>query len=139
MAHSYGLLTDVRSTLDRLLQIRSEYVSVLSKIMAAQFKIYLGAMEKMQMAVATQVDVLGAPEGAGAGAGMLSLFNKGSARVTTVRLQPEPSIYVLMAPVFHVYFLRIAAIPIPCMLNCLSPAYPCALYLTHSCITGAFV
>jgi hypothetical protein len=71
--------------------------------MSAQFKIYLGAMEKMQTAVATQVDVLGAPEGAGAGAGMLSLFNKSTARITTVQISVRHN----KGPAY-------VAFPIPC-------------------------
>ncbi len=66
-------------------QIRNEYVGVLSRILSSHFKTYLGAMDKMHAAVAGQGDVLGAPEGGGAAAGLSSLFAKSAARPTTVR------------------------------------------------------
>ncbi|KAG2445494.1 hypothetical protein HXX76_000110 [Chlamydomonas incerta] len=68
---------------DVYMEIRSEYVSVLSKILASHFRTYLGAMEKMQTAVAGPNDVLGAPESSGGGGGLGSLFGKGAARPTT--------------------------------------------------------
>lgn len=58
---------------------------MLSRILSSHFKTYLGAMDKMHAAVAGQQDVLGAPEGGGAAAGLSSLFAKSAARPTTVR------------------------------------------------------
>lgn len=59
-------------------------MGVVSKILAAHFKTYLSAMEKMQSDVAGQADVLGAPEGGGASGAVLGLFGKSSSRATTV-------------------------------------------------------
>ncbi|GLC44043.1 hypothetical protein PLESTB_000222700 [Pleodorina starrii] len=64
-------------------EIRNEYVSVLSRILASHFRTYQSAMEKMQAAVAGSADVLGAPEGGGGGAGITALFGKAAARATT--------------------------------------------------------
>ncbi|GIL58131.1 hypothetical protein Vafri_12985 [Volvox africanus] len=64
-------------------EIRNEYVSVLSRILASHFRTYQNAMEKMQAAVAGAADVLGAPESGGGGAGITALFGKGASRATT--------------------------------------------------------
>ncbi|KAG2482867.1 hypothetical protein HYH03_018212 [Edaphochlamys debaryana] len=65
-------------------EIRAEYVSVLSKILASHFRTYLGAMEKMQASVAGAGDVLGAPESGAGGGGLGGLFGgKSAARPTT--------------------------------------------------------
>ncbi|KXZ50200.1 hypothetical protein GPECTOR_17g837 [Gonium pectorale] len=71
---------------DVYMEIRSEYVNVLSRILASHFRTYLGAMEKMQAAVAGPTDVLGAPEAGasgGGGAGLGALFGKTAVRATT--------------------------------------------------------
>lgn len=70
-----------------MLQLRAEYVSVMSRVLAGHFKTYLGALERMVTPAAGQADVLGlaeAPSGAmgsvasGVG-GMMSLFSKATA------------------------------------------------------------
>mmetsp|Transcript_35681 Transcript_35681/g.90202 ORF Transcript_35681/g.90202 Transcript_35681/m.90202 type:complete len:761 (-) Transcript_35681:796-3078(-) len=68
------------------LEIRAEYVAIMSKIYATHFRTYLGAMEKMQAALATQADTLGGGDSGagGAAANVLSLFKKDAgARPTT--------------------------------------------------------
>lgn len=68
-------------------ELRTEYVGVLSRILAAHFKTYLGSMEKMQLAVAGPTDVIGAPDAAGGAAGasaaVLSLFGKQQGKATS--------------------------------------------------------
>uniref|UniRef100_A0A383VE33 Uncharacterized protein n=1 Tax=Tetradesmus obliquus TaxID=3088 RepID=A0A383VE33_TETOB len=68
-------------------ELRAEYVSVMSRVLAGHFKTYLGALERMVTPAAGQADVLGlaeAPSGAmgsvasGVG-GMMSLFSKATA------------------------------------------------------------
>lgn len=80
-------------------QLRAEYVSVVSRVLAAHFRTYLSAMEKMVAPVAGQGDVLGVPpELAGAAgamgqfggsvmsamSGAMGLFGKAQGRATSV-------------------------------------------------------
>lgn len=58
-------------------QLRAEYVSVVSKVLASHFKTYLSAMEKMVSPVAGQGDVLGVAPDSGAGASSLAQFGGG--------------------------------------------------------------
>lgn len=62
-------------------EIRGEYISIMSRILSSYFRTYLSGMEKMQVAVAHQADVLGVPEpgassGPGGGGVLTGLFNK---------------------------------------------------------------
>jgi hypothetical protein len=67
------------------LQLRTEYVSVLSKVYASHFRTYLSAMEKLQSVVATQNDLLGTQEASGASMGsVMAIFGKQQGKVTTV-------------------------------------------------------
>jgi hypothetical protein len=82
-------------------QLRTEYASVVGRVLAAHFRTYLSAMEKMAAPVAGQGDVLGVPPdigGAGGAAaafsggvmaamsGAMGLLGRGMGRATTVRL-----------------------------------------------------
>lgn len=63
-------------------EVKSEYISVMSRILAAHFRTYLTGMEKMVVAVAHQADVLGVADpnsqSASSSAGVLTgLFHKG--------------------------------------------------------------
>ena len=74
-----------RHVLLSLVQLRAEYMSVLSKVYASHFRTYLSAMEKMQSAVATQNDLLGTQEASGASMGsVMAIFGKQQGKVTTV-------------------------------------------------------
>jgi hypothetical protein len=100
------------------MQLRAEYVSVMSRVLAGHFKTYLSALERMVQPVAGQADVLGlaeAPGGAmgsvasGVG-GMMSLFTKAAAGrgANTVRGMVE-----LGAAVLHGVVLQAAAFCAP--------------------------
>lgn len=54
-------------------QLHTEYVSLMSRVYAAHFKTYLGAMEKMQVSCAGPGDLLGAAD-SGAAASMASVM-----------------------------------------------------------------
>lgn len=64
-------------------EIRTEYISLLSKILSSHFRTYLTAMEKLYQVAATQVDVIGVPEATSNSVNVLSLFTKDRARSAT--------------------------------------------------------
>ncbi|GFH22067.1 uncharacterized protein HaLaN_19474, partial [Haematococcus lacustris] len=66
-------------------EVRSEYVTIVSRIYTSHFRTYLSAMEKLLLPAASQADTLGAQEGGGGPAvNMLNLFKKdGGARSST--------------------------------------------------------
>lgn len=57
-------------------EVQSEYVGVLSKILSQHFRTYLASMEKMQSALASQTDLLGAPDAGIGGVNVLAMFSK---------------------------------------------------------------
>lgn len=92
-------------------QVRSEYVSVLSKVLAAHFKTYLAAIEKLQVSCAGTSDVLGVPDApagvagsvagvaAGVGSSMLSMFSKATGG-NTQRARPVSAWCGVWRPAF---------------------------------------
>jgi hypothetical protein len=88
-----------------LLKLRTEYATVVGRVLAAHFRTYLSAMEKMAAPVAGQGDVLGVPpEASTSGGGLagqfgggvmsamsgaMGLFAKAQGRVTTVGGQSD--------------------------------------------------
>lgn len=69
------------------LQVRSEYVKTLSRVLSQHFRSYLVDIEKMNMAIATKNDVLGSDDTHLAG-GISAFFTpqKGVQRENNVRI-----------------------------------------------------
>jgi hypothetical protein len=65
-------------------QIRSEYMSVMSRILSSHFRTYLSGMEKMLSALAHESDVLGVNEGGGSVGMLTGLFSKAARGQTSV-------------------------------------------------------